>query len=105
MNFAGISKLIDETGEIFDALRGHTQMLKTVKLDRDLAQQQIVNLVQSLNNEQLKQFEERFVNSSLLLVNAGQRTRAMELYAWLKLCEAHHYGEFRGFNTPSGPLV
>ena len=90
-------KILQGIAEVGSAAIEYTQFIGFLKLDRSAAMQQLSRLVETLPPQQLDAFENDFLKYSLMLVDAGQRVRAMELYAWLKLAETTHYREFRGF--------
>ena len=101
-----IGKIIDTALETGIVLLSVHQFQKLIKLDREIAKQQITSLVQSSSTDELDRFEVNFLNYSHSLFDAAQKTRAMELYAWLKLVEFVHYGnQFRGFATQGRSLV
>jgi hypothetical protein len=105
VSFVSIHKFVDDANDLWDFMLRYPQVVRTVKLDREAAQKYIAHLVQTLPAEQLREYEEHFVLSAGFLISTRQRIRAMELYAWLKLCETRQFKQFCGFSRFSGPLV
>jgi hypothetical protein len=86
------------------AVLGMVQFQTFLKLDRNLAMQDLTTRVQTLSAAQLDEFEASFLKSSLAVIDPAQRIRSMELYAWLKIQETLAYERFRGFCTAGDPL-
>src|SRR5579859_7837097 len=98
LNFFG------EIAKFGDATLGTVQFQIFLKLNRDLAMQDLASRVRSLSTQQFDAFEVEYLRYSLGLIDQQQRIRAMELYAWLQIVESARYGEFRGFCTPADPI-
>jgi hypothetical protein len=81
-----------------------TEFRAMVRGDRNAATQAMSDKLDALSPSEIREYEEQFLENSMLLINPDERTRAMEIYAALKLLEYVRYGEFRGFTTMGGPI-
>ena len=81
------------------AYQRQQEFSQLLSLDRKSAMDHMEWVTRSYATQQLDQFEADFLNyaTSIALSTPQARRRAMELYAWLKICELAHYQEFRGF--------
>jgi hypothetical protein len=76
----------------------HTEIVQVLSADLVTGTNHMERMVKAMSGEELKDFERQFLEiATTTVVNPAQRRRAMELYAWLKMAELGHYGEFRGF--------
>ena len=83
----------------------HMAFSDLVASERTEAMFQLEQGVRSLQPGQFDAFEEVFLEHSLLFFDPEMRTRAMELYAWIKILEYQLAGnEFRGFLGGGGVI-
>jgi hypothetical protein len=77
-----------------------------IAMDRTSAVRSLKELVEGITPQQLDDFEQSFLDASMGMLTPTQRKRSMELYAFLKVCETLHYGQWRGFaaSTPDRAL-
>ncbi|MCW5631870.1 MAG: hypothetical protein KIT17_00905 [Rubrivivax sp.] len=85
-------------GDLAVAYTRHAEVAQLLSYDRQTGMDLVAQMVQSQPAQVLDQWESNFLDvASTSIADPAQRRRAMELYAWLKMAEAHRYGEFRGF--------
>ena len=83
---------------------GFADFRAMIRGDRNAATQAMSDKLDMLSPSEVREYEEQFLEYSMYLLNPDERTRAMEIYAALKLLEYCRYGEFRGFTTMGGPI-
>lgn len=97
-------EIINAAVEITGHVTKYAVVSQLVGQERGQALEQISNLVNGVTSEQLDWLEQQFLIYAQAQHSPDLRIRAMELYAWLKICELARYGEFRGFATHGGRL-
>ncbi len=74
------------------------ELIELLNKDRESGLDYIADLVKKLSPEQLDQYEHEDRHLVAYGIHdPGEKLRAMELYAWLKLMETAKYSKFRGF--------
>lgn len=89
--------ILEFTAEVGTAYLKATHFRQLLDANREEAMGLLNRRVRSLSSEQLDAFESEFLTQAIHVIDAPGRRRAMELYAYLKICETDHYGKFRGF--------
>jgi hypothetical protein len=82
----------------------HGRFREMLELDRDTACKGIADVVEQMTPAELDVFEREFLTHGMNVVGHAHRLRAMELYAYLKVRETQHCGQFNGFKS-SGESV
>jgi hypothetical protein len=70
-----------------------------IAMDRANAMQAIREFVQGCTPQQLDEFESTYFTATAGMITPALRIRSMELYAYLKVAETLHYGQWRGFSA------
>jgi hypothetical protein len=83
----------------------HGKFLEMLDLDRDTSCKDIADVVEKMTPEELEVFEREFVTHGTTVMGGAHRLRAMELYAYLKVRETQHYGQFCGFKSSGEPIT
>jgi hypothetical protein len=82
----------------------HGKFREMLELDRDTACKGIADAVEQMTPAELDVFEREFLTHGMNVVGHAHRLRAMELYAYLKVKETQHCGQFSGFKS-SGEAI
>jgi hypothetical protein len=102
MSLTGILETVGKLGTVIHHQRKMTELVCKTRKD---GVAEIYGLVDALPQQKLLEFEEHFLNASIILTNPAHRIRAMELYVYLKLFQANKYGDFSEFRYSGAALA
>lgn len=84
--------------KVAEAVTRHNELVQLLSCDRESAMNLVAQMAATSPPQMFDEQEESFLQlASTSIVDPAQRRRALELYAWMKYCEAHRHGQFRGF--------
>ena len=90
-------KILEFTAEVGMAYLQASHFRQLLDAPRPEAMAHLERQVDALDSHQLDAYEADFLRQAVLVPDAAGRRRALELYAYLKVCETAAYGKFRGF--------
>jgi hypothetical protein len=74
-----------------------------MNLPLDTALERMAERVRTMTPDTLDKYESVYLAYARTAVTPDHNTRALQLYAWLKLHEYQRFGRFRGFGNAALP--